>query len=218
MLFDRGPQVALLFFAVLLLAGAVRVIFAFWRVAHDARTEWPTFRELQPTCATRVSESDFRKAYVKAHGPHGLAMALVAILLAALITPLAMMALTFIYHKFVVIPDTANLPAPENMAEEFRRQLRRDGPLVRAFFLFFGLLASWSAVAFFLAALYHRWVGEGKDSEWRAIRGLDGSMNQGDADAPAWRKKKRRARPSWSPLIETDEGELALPEDYEKGE
>lgn len=218
MLFDRGPQVALLFFAFLLLAGFIRVIFAFWRVSRDARLEWPVFERLQPQRAARISETQFRKAYVKAHGPHGLAVALTVILLVAAITPFAMMLLTFLYHKFVIIPEGTQVPDPKNLAEEFRQQLNRDGPLVRSFFLFFGLLFSWSVVAFLVASLYHRWVGEGKDREWRAIRGLDGSEIRGSKDAPAYWKKKKRTRPKWSPLVETDDGELALPDNYEQEE
>lgn len=220
MLFDRGPQMALLFFVLLLVAGTVRVVFAFWRVARDAGTEWPVFQHMQPGRASRVTEAEFRAAYIKAHGPHGLAVAIIAIMLAAAITPLAMMLLNFFYHKFVIIPEGTDLPPPQTITEEFQRQLRRDGPIVRSFFLFFGLLASWSVMAYLLASFYHRWVGEGKDREWRHIRGLDGSESLGSADMPAWRKQKnpKRKRPRWSPLVETDEGDLALPDNYEQEE
>jgi hypothetical protein len=206
---NTGPIVALGLVALMLLVGAIRSVYGYWSVRRDAGNEWEKIRLDQRKAAARTSEQQFLTAYKKAHSPRGLAYSTAALALAVLVTPLAVMVLTFLYAHVIVQPVDPDAPLATTVAEQVKQQFRRDGPLVYAFFLFFGLIASWGGIAYLVARRYHRDGGFGLDDELREIRG----------DAPLPTAKPGRKRPSWSPLVKTDKGLiLDKPDNFEPGE
>ncbi|MBL4594946.1 MAG: hypothetical protein JKX99_00055 [Robiginitomaculum sp.] len=202
---NTGPLIALGLVFLLLLGGALRAAFGYWMVRRDANDEWQAFAKTNSKEARRTNQQQFVQAYTRAHNPRGLAYGTAALALAALVTPLAVMALTFIYANVIVqTPDEA-APIATTLAQEVRQQLRRDGPLVYSFFLFFGLIGSWGGVAYVVARLYHRDGVSSLGDELRTVRG----------DAPLPMGKPARKRPKWSPLVRSGE-DLVLGEEYGK--
>ncbi len=193
---NTGPMIALGLIFLILVAGIIRTLVSYWVVRRDATEEWLAFQTNSPKQAQKTNEEQFVQAYTRAHSPRGLAFATGALAIAALITPLAVMALTFIYANVIVQEVDPNAPIATSIAEEVRRQLRTDGPLVYSFFLFFGLIGSWGGVAYITARLYYREDEAGPESHLRKIRG----------DAPLPTGKVGRKRPSWSPLVRGEAG------------
>ncbi|VAW00250.1 hypothetical protein MNBD_ALPHA06-1184 [hydrothermal vent metagenome] len=199
---NTGPLIAMGLILALLASGAIRSIFGYWLVRRDAKQEWKLFQRSNAKEAFRTDEQQFIAAYCRAHSPRGLAYSTSALAVAVLVTPLAVMLLTWLYANGIVQEVDPNAPPATTVAEEVRRQFRSDGPLVYSFFLFFGLIGSWGAVAYVTARLYHRDGRFEMDEELREIRG----------DAPLPKGKAGRKRPKWSPLVQTNDG-LALQKD-----
>ncbi|PHR63178.1 MAG: hypothetical protein COA47_00760 [Robiginitomaculum sp.] len=193
---NTGPMIALGLIALILIVGIIRTLVGYWVVHRDAAEEWLVFQTNNSKQADKTSEEQFTQAYTRAHSPRGLAFATGALAVAALVTPLAVMALTFIYANVIVQEVDPNAPIATTIAEEVRRQLRTDGPLVYSFFLFFGLIGSWGGVAYVTARLFYRDDTAPIEENLRKIRG----------DAPLSTGKAGRKRPSWSPLVRGDAG------------
>ncbi len=196
---NTGPIIALLFMFALFVLAMARVGWGYYAVRRDAREEWPLFSLTKAGQAKDMNEARFVDAYVRAHGPRGLLYAAITLLAALLVTPLAVMLLTGFYAAFIAQPDAAKA-ASSSFSGAVSSQLRLDGPLVYAFFLFFGLIASWGLTAFAIAWRFHRKRPGDLDDE---LQGLP------DSDAPL--PPRARPRPKWSPLVRTKDG-LKLPQ------
>lgn len=192
-------------FALLLTLAALRSFFGYKAVYRDAVEEWPSFRLTHKDLVKDINAEQFKKAYARAHGPRGPLYGAVTLLAAAIFTPLFMVVVTGLYQVFVAQPAQIGGGSGMDLADEVRKQFRRDGPLVYSFFLFFGLIASWGAVAFIIAKRFHGNRPGSLEDEIRAVRG-----DEALPDAPV-----RRSRPKWSPLVKTDDG-LKLPDAHNK--
>jgi len=197
---NTGPLIAIALFALLFVVTALRAALGYRTVNRDAREEWPDCKKNQPQLTKGLSEDQYVQAYVRAHGPRGALYGAVMLITAAILTPAIMLMLTALYGILIAEPVTTAGAASANLAGEVGRQFRLDGPLVYAFFLFFGLIASWGGVAFVVAQRFHRNRPGSLEDELRIARG-EGEL----PDAP-----KQRQRPKWSPLVQT-EGGLKLP-------
>ena len=195
---NTGPIIAMILVALILVAGTARTIYGYWVVRRDAEDEWGDFKRLSPKQAKKTNKQKFVATYRLAHNPRGLAYSTGALALAVLVTPLAVMVLTYFYSAVIVQEIDPNRLPSETLAEEIRRQFRRDGPLVYSFFIFFGLIGSWGAVAWVMAWFYHRGDDDEFDESLRITRG----------EKPLGKIKLKRKRPSWSPLVQTDDGLL----------
>jgi len=195
-----GPLIAIVLFALLFVVAALRAAFGYWWVRREADEEWPDFKNNQPEMAAKLSKEQYVQAYIRVHGPRGALYGAVMLLAAAILTPAIMLMLTALYGVLIAQPITPAGTASTNLAGEVSRQFRLDGPLVYAFFLFFGLIASWGGVAFVVAHRFHRHRPGSLEDELRLARG-EGELP--DAPAP-------RQRPKWSPLVQTDDG-LKMP-------
>ncbi|MBL4617227.1 MAG: hypothetical protein JKY46_05985 [Robiginitomaculum sp.] len=204
---NTGPIIAMILVALALLAGTVRTVYGYWSVRRDADDEWQDFKRLSPKQAKKTTQQKFVTTYRLAHNPRGLAYSTGALALAVLVTPLAVMILTYFYSVVIVQEIDPNRLPSETLAEEIRRQFRRDGPLVYSFFIFFGLISSWGAVAWVMAWFYHKTDDDEFDESLRITRG----------EKPLGKIKLKRKRPSWSPLVQTGEG-LSLNEAAKKSE
>lgn len=193
---NTGPIIALTIVALLLVFGAIRAAYGYWVVRRDAADEWDVFCRQNNSQAKKTSRDQFISAYKQAHNPRGLAYSVAALGLGVLVTPLAVMALTFFYANVIVQEFDPNAAPAQTVAEEVRRQFRRDGPLIYSFFLFFGLIASWGGVAWLVARWYHRSDDIEFGDNLRSVRG----------DAPLAKVKAVRKRPKWSPLVQSDAG------------
>lgn len=198
---NTGPLIAIALFVLLFVVTALRAALGYRVVHRDAREEWPDCQKNQPGLVKGLNEEQYVQAYVRAHGPRGALYGAVMLIAAAVLTPVIMLMLTALYGFLIAEPVTTTSAASAGLAGEVSRQFRLDGPLVYAFFLFFGLIASWGGVAFVVAHRFHRNRPGSLEDELRLARG------EGDLpDAP-----KQRPRPKWSPLVQTEDG-LKLPE------
>lgn len=200
---NTGPLIALALMALLFVVAAVRAIMGYRAVHRDARAEWPVFQSGRADLVSGLDQQGFTRAFVRAHGPRAALYSAVMLVLAALLTPLFMLALTWAYT--ILIANPSHVSGAGNLAHAVHRQFRTDGPLVYAFFMFFGLIASWGLVAFLVARRYHGHRPGSLDDELRRERG----------DAPLPDAQPARARPKWSPLVQTKDG-LRLPPDSKK--
>jgi len=197
---NTGPIIAIALFVLLFIAAALRAAFGYRLVHREAREEWPDYKKNRPRHAKGLSEEKYVQAYVRAHGPRGPLYGAVMLIAAAVLTPAIMLMLTALYGFLIAEPVSGSGMTAADLAGEVGRQFRLDGPLVYAFFLFFGLIASWGGVAFVVAHRFHRNRPGSLEDELRLARG------EGDLpDAPI-----QRQRPKWSPLVQTDDG-LKMP-------
>ncbi len=198
---NTGPLIAIALFVLLFVVTALRAALGYRTVHRDAREEWPDCQKNRPKLIKGLSEDQYVQAYVRAHGPRGALYGAVMLIVAAVLTPVIMLMLTALYGFLIAEPVTTAGGASADLAGEVSRQFRLDGPLVYAFFLFFGLIASWGGVAFVVAHRFHRYRPGSLEDELRIERG------EGDLpDAPT-----QRQRPKWSPLVQTEDG-LKMPE------
>jgi len=193
---NTGPLIALTLIILIFFGGVIRAAFGYWVVRKDAENEWESLCQHYPKQAKKTTREKFTSTYRSTHNPRGLAYCTAALAIAALATPLAVMMLSLFYDQFIVQEFDPNAPAATTVAEEVRRQFHRDGPLVYSFFIFFGLIASWGAVAYFTARLYHAKANLSGNDDLRELHGL----------APLEPKQPVRKRPKWSPLVKTDDG------------
>ncbi|PHS26962.1 MAG: hypothetical protein COA85_05640 [Robiginitomaculum sp.] len=197
---NTGPLIAIALFALLFVVAALRAVLGYRWVHRDAREEWPDYKKNQPRLTKGLNEDQYVQAYVRTHGPRGALYGAVMLITAAILTPVIMLMLTALYGILIAEPMPTAGTASANLAGEVGRQFRLDGPLVYAFFLFFGLIASWGGVAFVVAHRFHRNRPGSLEEELRLARGEDELP-----DAPT-----QRQRPKWSPLVQTDDG-LKMP-------
>jgi len=202
---NTGPLIAILLFVLLFMLVALRAGLGYLNVRKDAREEWPAFKLARKGLSKGVNAEQFENAYVRTHGPRGALYGAVMLVAAAVLTPVIMLILTALYGVLIAEPVTGSGMTPSDLAGEVGRQFRMDGPLVYAFFLFFGLIGSWGLVAFFVAQRFHRLRPGSLEDELRVERG--------EGDLPDIEIK--RARPKWSPLVQTHEG-LKLPDHVKK--
>ncbi len=200
---NTGPLIALALMALLFAAAVLRAVLGYRAVYRDAHAEWPAFQSGRPDLAEGMTEQGFVRAFVRAHGPRPALYGAVMLVLAALLTPLIVVMLTTLYSLLIATP--SNPADGSALVQGVQHQFRRDGPLVYAFFMFFGLIASWGLVAFLVARRYHSRRPGSLDDELRLERG----------DEPLPTAPKARPRPKWSPLVQTKDG-LRLPEHAEK--
>lgn len=198
---NTGPLIAITLFALLFVVAALRAALGYRMVNRDAREEWQDCQKNQPQRIKGLNEDQYVQAYVRAHGPRGALYSAVMLIAAAVLTPAIMLMLTALYGVLIAQPITPAGAASANLAGEVSRQFRLDGPLVYAFFLFFGLIASWAGVAFVVAHRFHRNRPGSLEDELRLARG-EGEL----PDAPT-----QRQRPKWSPLVQTEDG-LKMPQ------
>ncbi len=198
---NTGPLIAIVFIGLVLVLAALRAGLGYRQVRRDADEEWPDFKKTRPDLAKGLSDEAFTSAYVRAHGPRGALYGAIMLVAAVVLTPVIMLMLTGFYGVFIADSSGGTGLNGVNLTNEVRRQFQLDGPLVYAFFLFFGLIASWGAIAFIVARRFHRGRPGSLDDEIRSARG-DATL----PDAPL-----ARPRPKWSPLVQTDGG-LKLPE------
>jgi hypothetical protein len=202
---NTGPLIAILLFVLLFVLVALRAGLGYFNVRKDAREEWPEFKLARKDLTKGVNAEQFENAYVRAHGPRGALYGAVMLVVAAVLTPVIMLILTALYGILIAEPVTGTGISSTDLAGEVGRQFRLDGPLVYAFFLFFGLIASWGLVAFFVAQRFHRLRPGSLEDELRVERG--------EGDLPDVEIK--RARPKWSPLVQTNDG-LKMPDQIKK--
>lgn len=195
---NTGPIIAMILVALVIVIGTVRTVYGYWVVRRDADDEWQDFIRLSPKQAKKTNRQKFVATYRLAHNPRGLAYSTGALALAVLVTPLAVMLLTYFYSMVIVQEIDPNRLPSETLAEEIRRQFRRDGPLVYSFFIFFGLIGSWGTVAWVMARFYHKTDDGEFDESLRITRG----------EKPLGEIKLKRKRPKWSPLVQTNDGLL----------
>ncbi len=199
---NTGPLIAIALIALVFALAVLRAGLGYRGVRRDAAEEWPEYKKNLPHLAKGLDAIKFQHAYVRAHGPRGPLYGAVMLVAAAVLTPLIMLALTGLYGVLIAEPAGGSGLASANLANEVQRQFRRDGPLVYAFFLFFGLIASWGLIAFIVAHRFHKYRPGTLEEELRVARG-EAAL----PDAPT-----ARPRPKWSPLVQTEEG-LKLPKD-----
>ena len=204
---NTGPLIAILLFVLLFVLVALRAGLGYLSVRKDAREEWPVFKRDRKAQTKGLSAEQFENAYVRAHGPRGALYGAVMLVVAAVLTPVIMLILTGLYGVLIAEPVTGSGMRPADLTGEVGRQFRMDGPLVYAFFLFFGLIASWGVVAFFVAKRFHRLRPGSLEDELRVERG-EGELPDVEV---------KRARPKWSPLVQTDDG-LKMPDQAKKDE
>lgn len=204
---NTGPLIAIFLFILLFVLIALRAGLGYLNVRKDAREEWPLFKEARKDLTKGVNAEQFESAYVRTHGPRGALYGAVMLVTAAVLTPVIMLILTALYGILIAEPVTGTGVSSSDLAGEVGRQFRLDGPLVYAFFLFFGLIASWGLVAFFVAQRFHRLRPGSLEDELRVERG-EGELPDVEV---------KRARPKWSPLVKTNDG-LKLPELAKKDE
>jgi len=200
---NTGPLIALALMALLFVVAALRAILGYRAVYRDAHAEWPAFQAGRPDLAKGLDRQGFIRAFVRAYGPRAALYSAVLLVLAAVLTPLFMLVLTWLYS--VLIADPSQAAGGSDLAHEVHRQFRTDGPLVYAFFMFFGLIASWGLVAFLVARRYHG----------RRPGSLDDELHLERGDAPLPDARPSRSRPKWSPLVHTRDG-LRLPRNANK--
>ncbi len=204
---NTGPLIAIILFILLFLLASLRAGLGYLQVRRDAKEEWPDFQKVWPKRASGLSAEQFENAYVRAHGPRAPLYGAVMLLIAAVLTPVIMLLLTALYGFFIAEPINATGGPANGLASEVSRQFRLDGPLVYAFFLFFGLIASWGLVAFAVAHRFHRNRPGSLEDELRVERG-EGELPEVEV---------KRPRPKWSPLVQTDDG-LQMPKNSDKKE
>lgn len=202
---NTGPLIAILLFVLLFVLVALRAGLGYLNVRKDAREEWPEFKLARKDLTKGVNAEQFQSAYVRAHGPRGALYGAGMLVVAAVLTPVIMLILTGLYEVLIAEPVTGSGMKPSDLAGEVGRQFRMDGPLVYAFFLFFGLIASWGLVAFFVAQRFHRLRPGSLEDELRVERG-EGALPD---------VALKRVRPKWSPLVQTNDG-LKLPDQAKK--
>ncbi len=200
---DRGPLIALALMALLFAVAVLRAVLGYRAVYQDAHAEWPAFQTQRPDLAKGMDKQGFVRAFVRAHGPRPALYSAIMLVLAAVLTPLIVMVLTTLYSMLIATP--SNPADGSALVQGVQHQFRRDGPLVYAFFMFFGLIASWGLVAFVVARFYHSHRPGSLEDEVRHERG----------DAPLPAAPKARPRPKWSPLVQTKDG-LRLPQHANK--
>ncbi len=193
---NTGPLIASGLIILIFCVGVARVFFGYWVVRRDADEEWETFCQQNPKQAKKTTQEKFTNTYRLTHNPRGLAYSTAALAAAALITPISVMLLTLFYDQVIVQEFDPNAPAASTVAEEVRRQFRRDGPLVYSFFIFFGLIASWGAVAYVTARMFHAKDRLASHDDLREIQGLP----------PLESIEPVRKRPKWSPLVKGKDG------------
>jgi uncharacterized membrane protein YdbT with pleckstrin-like domain len=198
---NTGPIIAIAFFVLLLLLVILRAVWGYVQVSKDAHEEWPDYKKNMPRHAKGINGERFHRAYMRAHAPRGAAYGAVMLVAAAMLTPFIMLILTGLYDVLIAQPFDSSRVTRASFDGEVGRQFRLDGPLVYAFFLFFGLIASWGVIAFTVAHRFHKNRPGSLEDELRIERG----------DAPLPDAPGGRARPKWSPLVKTEDG-LKLPE------
>lgn len=194
-------MIVIALFALLFMLAALYTLMGYNTTRLDAQAEWPTFKRIHHKQTKGLNEDQFIRAYLRVYGPRGPLYGVMTLLAAAIFTPLFMIVVTALYQVFIAQPADIGGGSGVNLADEVRQQFRRDGPLVYSFFLFFGLIASWGTVAFFIAKRFHGNRPGDLEEELRIMRG----------DAPLQNAPKSRPRPKWSPLVQTKDG-LKLPD------
>jgi len=132
---------ALILMGVLALIFGVRTFIGWQQVRTDAREDYD-YKHANGMLPDSLDRESYENIYRRVYGPRGplhVACAMVTILLA---TPVAMLGfergLNWIY----------NLSGQSRVIE--------PGFLVWQFFLFFGMIAVWVSIAYFVAKRYHR--------------------------------------------------------------
>lgn len=126
---------------VLALIFGVRALLAWHRVGRDAQEDY-AYKKSNGMVPDTLDRESYQRIYRKAYSPRGLmhvAGAMIAILIA---TPIAM----FIFEPF--LNWIYNLSGQSRVIE--------PGYLVWQFFLFFGMIAVWVTIAYYIAKRYHR--------------------------------------------------------------
>jgi len=150
----QGPrQIALMqkfegisFIWALVLMGCLALFFglraglAWQAVRRDARADY-TYKKAQGMVPDSLDQDQYEQIYRKVYNPRGLIHVAGAMLAILLVTPIAMFVLE------VVLNFLYNLSGQDRVIE--------PGYLVWHFFLFFGMIAVWVAVAYYAARRYH---------------------------------------------------------------
>lgn len=134
-------MIAKLLFAGLALAVAANVgslAYKLWSVRRDMAAAWAEHRADH---GEDVGEPAFKRAYFRAYGPRGALYGFIGLALAAAVTPLA----------FIILGQAWDVGWRLSGEPSFYAA----GTLIWQFYLFFGLIGCWVAIAALVAQRFH---------------------------------------------------------------
>lgn len=128
--------------ALVTLAMGAAALFMRRGAARDAREVYARRREESPGSLRGLDEAGFTRAFLRAHGPRGQIFITAALAAALVLTPLLMAGLDLAWRLF--------------WAQAGRPAFYAPGVLMWQFYMFFGLVGVWAALAALAARLHHR--------------------------------------------------------------
>ena len=151
--------------AVQILVLAISIIFVLVWAAQtalkwvgakrDAGAAWRDLQAGDAKAAGKLGETDFRRLYMRVHGPRGALYLFAALAAVLVVSPLALALLSGVWRGIWHVSGR-----PEYFAE---------GYLLWQFYMFFGLVASWVWVSAVVARRYHQNAPLSLDDELKKV-------------------------------------------------